>query len=295
MPLLSSVRIDTSASSLPLSMITRQKPSGRGCTPCVYNGKVYGRGSGIYCLDAETGKLLWFQRGRDRKDRSYGLSGGWSRDQSPVVIGGTLVFHIYPDTTLVGLDPETGKELWRQEKACGWNAVPTKVLLGGKEYILTAYGVDIRTKDAGENERMVPIDPRTGKIIWETKEMGKTGVPLTVWKDLVCGNIVKGLSSGEGKGVDDKMRAGCFRVSLQGADKVWTASDVHYPLHRATPIAHRGRFYIHSRITGFTCLEAATGKIAGRHQRSFRFPPLMRFAITSVAFPSPSRSTKIMS
>jgi len=240
--------------------------SGKGSTPCVYDGKVYARGAGgMYCIDADTGALLWFRRGQDRRDRSYRLSGGWSRDQSAVVIGDVLVFHIYPDTTLVGLDPDTGKELWRQEKVCGWDAVPTKVALDGREYIVTAYGVDIRTKDTRENERMVLIRPRTGKIMWESKAVGKTGVALAVWEDWVCGNVTPGLSGAEGKGVDDKMRAGAFRVSLNGAEKVWTSEKVHYPPHRATPIAHRGQFYIDSRITGFSCLEAATGKLISRH------------------------------
>ncbi|UCG33954.1 MAG: PQQ-like beta-propeller repeat protein [Phycisphaerales bacterium] len=243
--------------------------SGKGCTPCVYSGKLYARGSGIYCLDAKNGELKWFKRGRDRKDRSYSLSGGWSRDQSPVVIGGTLVFHVYPDTTLVGLDPETGNELWRLENACGWNAVPSSVLLGGKEYIISAHGVDIRTKGIEEQERMVLIEPKTGTIVWESKEMGKTGVSLAVWQDLVCGNVVKGLSAGEGKGVDDAMRTGCFRVTPEGAEKVWTAKTVHYPPHRATPIAHRGHFYIDSRITGFACVAARTGTIVGRHKHIY--------------------------
>ncbi len=240
--------------------------SGKGCTPCVYGGKVYARGSGIYCLDRHTGRLLWFRRGRDKRDRSYALSGGWSRDQSPVVIGGVLVFHVYPDTTLVALECETGRELWRLEKVCGWDAVPTKVLLDAGEYILTAYGVDIRTKDTAESERMVLIEPKTGRIVWEDRRMGKTGVALTVWKDLVCGNVVKGLSAGEGKGVDDKMRAGAFRIAPGGAERIWARDDVHYPPHRGTPIAHRGHFYIDSRITGFTCIEAAAGGRTGRHE-----------------------------
>jgi len=203
--------------------------------------------------------------GSGTKHKSYTSAGGWSRDLSPVVIGGVLIFHVYPDTTLVALDPESGKELWRHEKVCGWDAVPTKVVLGGKEYIITACGVDIRTKGGEEDERLVLIEPRSGKILWQDRRMGKTGVALAVWKDLVCGNVTKGLSGAEGKGVDDKMRAGCFRVSLGGAERLWTADAVHYPPHRATPVAHGGHFYIDSRITGFSCLEAATGSLVGSH------------------------------
>jgi len=239
--------------------------SGKGLTPCVYNGRVYVRGGGIRCLDADTGKLLWFRRGRDEKDKSYTPEGGWSRELSSVVIGGTLVFHIHPDTTLVGLDPDTGEERWRHERACGWNAVPTKVTLDGKDYILTACGVDIRTRGGDDDERMLLIELHSGKVLWQDRRVGKTGVALAVWKDVVCGNVTKGLSGAEGKGVDDRMRAGAFRFSLKGAEPLWTADEVHYPPHRATPIAHRGHFYIDSRVTDFACLEAATGKVINTH------------------------------
>lgn len=244
--------------------------SGKGLTPCVYQGRVYARGHrGITCLRADTGEVLWQRRGRDEKDRSYTVGGGWSRDLSPVVIGHTLVFHVYPDTTLVGLDPDTGEELWRREKVCGWNAVPTKALLDGREYIVAAYGVDIRTQDTEDSERVVLIEPRAGRVLWEDRRAGKTGVAPAVWGRLVCLNVVPGLSGGEGKGVDDRMRAGCFRVSLRGAEKLWD-SDIHYPPHRATPIAHRGHFYIDSRLTGFACLEAATSKVVGRHDHIYK-------------------------
>ncbi|MFO8014374.1 MAG: PQQ-binding-like beta-propeller repeat protein [Phycisphaerae bacterium] len=38
--------------------------SGKGLTPCVYNGRVYVRGGAIRCLDARTGRLLWSQNKR---------------------------------------------------------------------------------------------------------------------------------------------------------------------------------------------------------------------------------------
>ena len=55
------------------------------------------------------------------------------------------------------------------------------------------------------------------------------------------------------------------RILLGGAERVWTSETVHYPPHRATPIAHRGHFYIDSRITGFSCVEAKSGKLIGQH------------------------------
>jgi hypothetical protein len=67
---------------------------GIGMTACFYRGKVYARGSGgLYCLDAGTGTLVWHASGvkKDGVKVGYAPSGGWSHDESPVIIGGVLV------------------------------------------------------------------------------------------------------------------------------------------------------------------------------------------------------------
>jgi len=242
--------------------------SGKGMTPCLHKGRLYACGHrGITCFDAETGRLIWNRLGRpgDRKDRSYGIGGGWSRDLSPVVIGGVLVFQsISPYNTLIGLDPDAGDELWRLAKVTGANAVPVKVALDGREFIIASHGAQVGDKTPLEDERMVLIDPKAGRIVWQTKDVGENMNALTIWGDTVCCNVVKGIATiGEDGRKKGPQRVGAFRVTLTGPRKLWQ-SDAHYPPHRVTPIAHRGRFYIDSRITGFSRLAAATGKLLGR-------------------------------
>jgi len=239
--------------------------SGKGLTPCYHRGRVYARGAGIYCLDAATGKLLWTRTGRDEKDHSYRPGGGWSRDESPVVIGGTLVFNAYPGTTLIGIDPRTGDELWRHERATGYNSVPTKVLLDGREYVISASGVQIGEEDVGAANRMLLIDPRTGEILWESNLTGKNTVALLVDGVRVCGNGHRSDTRAKDSELDKRMRAGCFEISAKGAKKLWYNDQVAYPPHRATPVSHRGYFYIDARETGFVCVDAKTGQIVGRH------------------------------
>ena len=239
--------------------------SGKGLTPCCHKGRIYARGRGITCLDAATGQLLWTRTGRDRKDRAYRTGGGWSRDESPVVIGGTLVFNAHPGTTLVGLDPGTGDELWRHPRVTGYNSVPTKVTLDGREYVISASGVQIGDKDVGAENRMVLIEPRSGEIVWESHLTGKNTVALLVDGNRVCGNGSRSDMRGKDSEVDKHMRAGCFEVSTRGAEKLWHSDQIGYPPHRATPVAHKGYFYIDSRQTGFACVDARTGRIVNQH------------------------------
>jgi outer membrane protein assembly factor BamB len=239
--------------------------SGKGLTACHFQGKLYVRGRGITCLDAATGNMLWQRMGRDRKDRAYSTGGGWSRDESPVIIGGVLVFVAYPGTTLIGLDPQNGHEIWRHERVTGYNSVPTKVVLESREYIISASGVQIGDDDIGLDNRLVLIEPRTGKILWESDLTGKNTVALLVDGSRVCGNGYRADTRAKDSKIDKTMRAACFEVTTAGAKRLWFSDKVGYPPHRATPVAHKGHFYIDSRQTGFMCVEAKTGRVVHAH------------------------------
>jgi len=239
--------------------------SGKGLTPCHHDGRIFARGRAMRCLDASTGELAWSRRGKGGKDRSYATGGGWSRDESPVIIGGVLVFNVAPGTSLAGLDPATGEELWRHERATGYNSVPTKITLEGREYVITASGVQIGDEDIGAANRMLLIEPRTGEIVWESDLTGKNTTALLVDGTRVCGNGFRSDAKEKDSKTDKLMRAGCFEVSTDGARKLWYKDDVGYPPHRATPASHKGHFYIDSRETGFVCVESRTGRVVNRH------------------------------
>ena len=91
------------------------------CAPACWQGKVYvGSDDGfLYCLDAETGRLVWKFRGApaDRPDRRQ-LGNGhlvsfWPARSGPVVVNGVVYFGagIWPifGVFLYALDAETGK------------------------------------------------------------------------------------------------------------------------------------------------------------------------------------------
>jgi outer membrane protein assembly factor BamB len=246
---------------------------GRGLTPCVYGGRVFARASdGITCLDVETGRAIWRKQrigeGAQTAGLGVGATGaGWSREESLVAIGGVLLVGTSGDrsTNLAALNPATGDLLWSHDKARGYNALPSAVTLGGREYILTACGA-YDCKDAAY-ERMLLIDPQTGKILWTCADVGANVNSLDVWGDLVCANVHKGVKTQPGG--DDQERPGGFRVALSGATRLWESKDAHLQSIRVTPLAHRGVFYLDSGRTGFRALDGETGGPRGQEKHIY--------------------------
>lgn len=222
---------------------------GIGMTACFAGGKVYARGSGgLYCLDADTGKLLW-KKGRGEKDDTkvgYGPTGGWSHDESPVMIGGVLVMGFGAEEGLAGVNPSDGSLLWAHTSVKGQNAVPTKVVLDGKEYVIVG---------SKESSKLSLIDPTGGKILWQSDLLGPNHGTLLVWGDIVCGNAMDRKDKKTG-------RATAVRVTRKGAGRVWTSPKAGYPGSRAVPVAHKAHFYIDTRDE-FYCLGARKGDLAG--------------------------------
>ncbi len=92
--------------------------------PVAHNGKGYFTSDDghLYCVDAETGRLVWKFRGgpADRKVLGNGrLVSSWPARGGPVISGGTIYFaaSIWPfmGTFIHALDAETGKVVWTNE------------------------------------------------------------------------------------------------------------------------------------------------------------------------------------
>jgi outer membrane protein assembly factor BamB len=229
-------------------------PSGKGgvgLTPCAYEGTVFARGCrALYALDAATGETRWTSPGFRQN------FGGWSHDESPVVIGGVLLVKT-AGSVLAGVDPKTGKELWRVENVTGNNAIPSRVVLDGGEYIVSAlgdYGGDWATG------RLTLIEPKTGEILWETDRVAKNENSLCVLGDAVFADVGPVTKSADGK--KDLCRLGAFRVARQGAEPLWTAqSEAFFSGRFTTPLAHAGHVYVDSHDNNlFSCIDARTGR-----------------------------------
>ncbi|MGB4727301.1 MAG: PQQ-binding-like beta-propeller repeat protein, partial [Thermogutta sp.] len=265
--------------------------SGRGLTAVYHNGKVIFRGQhALYAVDAETGKLLWQNDGvkapkGDDSSYNFAESQAWSTDHSPVLIDGVLVVRINDTpsgprnqqatqakhTSLLGLDPESGRLLWRARNVTGENAIAIPVVLGGKTYIVAAYNGDVAVAERLQTARpeeigmLSLIDPKTGQIVWQEPVVGPNPLYPLVWNDIVALNVERERIQQGPKGkkeVDSTL--GAFRLSVTGPEPLWRAAGVDYPSGRTTPIVHHGVLLVDSRETGFQAIDAASGKVLGK-------------------------------
>lgn len=193
---------------------------GPRATPTVHNGKVYTvSGTGVVdCLSGEDGSLVWSfdvpkemgieqvpqtnSRGQAFTQENSTLS--WGRSQSPLVVGNVLVVPgggvakpVEPDaevadirveapgSTLVGIDLETGKEVWR----------------GGDRSI--AYGSPILATIAGVNQILlicethcVSHDPDSGEELWSFSWPGGSDGPANCSQVTVVDDKTLMLSKG---------------------------------------------------------------------------------------------------
>ncbi|HEV3003219.1 MAG TPA: PQQ-binding-like beta-propeller repeat protein [Pirellulales bacterium] len=123
-------------------------------TPCVVNDRIYvaGSGSKMYCLNADTGKPVWETR--------LARSGGEPIASSIAVAGKTAV--LLADV-LTGLDAETGKLSWTQNKIAGRESSPAPWNFHGHDYVI-----------ANSAKETHCVDTADGRIVWSVPGGGKS-------------------------------------------------------------------------------------------------------------------------
>jgi outer membrane protein assembly factor BamB len=232
-------------------------------TPAIVEGVLVHRNGGtLVGMDPADGKTLW------TNPKCGAAVGAWSHENSVVGIGGVVLAGV-EDNSLVGFDPKTGAELWRQPRVRGANQIPSLVTLDGKPYILSA----LSQKNTGsaavptaEDQRLVLIEPKTGAILWEDKTVGVQFSSMAVVGDLATINITP---FDQMKDYYTSPRVGAYRITLNGAQRLWENPQVNYYRDRNTPAACKDRIVLDSAETGFAALDAATGAIRGQDKHIY--------------------------
>lgn len=149
------------------------------CTPTIEKNKIYvvsGMGQ-VGCVDAVSGKLIWSV---DANAEFKGEPNKWGIAES-VAISDKAVCYVTggEETSIIALDKDTGKLLWKTKSLGGPRAYASSVIIekGGMKLLLAQTANDL-----------IAVDTKNGDIVWNfnlikyhTGESGKganTNTPL---------------------------------------------------------------------------------------------------------------------
>lgn len=135
-------------------------------TPMIVGKKAFMiSGSGeVVCLDITDGKIVWKVSGKSFRHQP----GMWGTSECPLVIDGKKVIYTPSgnETTIVALDAETGKTIWKSRSLQdeGGYASPILITYNGHRKIVALTG-----------NRIVGVNPENGQIDWTFDDLGKEG------------------------------------------------------------------------------------------------------------------------
>jgi outer membrane protein assembly factor BamB len=218
-------------------------------TPCFDRGRVFVIGSTgrLYGLSAADGEPLWesdlgeshqrlaaqleaARRAGDLPD--YGRS---DMATGPTVADGVLVVHD-DGQSLLGFDPQTGQRLWATRGGFSkYHSSPIRWVWQGKEYVIASGG------------KGTCLDPKNGRVLWsvDVPPARESGTACAFGSYAIFG-------------------ATCFRISPEGATKLWTYASANKSdgMVFITPaILGEWAVFAHGEVG---VVELATGKVLGR-------------------------------
>ena len=209
-------------------------------TPCTDGERIvaFFGAAGVFCFDLD-GNELWHKSVGDRTDK-------WGSATSPVIHENAVIVDASVESgSLVGLNKETGDEVWRaSEIRRAWNSpIVAKSAEGRAEAIISSQG------------QLKAFDPLTGEQLWTCAGIEDYVCPSVIAHD----GIVYALGGRSKNGV---------AVRMGGSGNV---SETHL-LYRipgftnvSSPVFHEGKLYWMSESQGFAyCADAATGAIVYR-------------------------------
>ena len=223
-------------------------PSGPRATPSVSEGKVYSVGTmgHLFCLDVRDGKPIW---SKDyAKDYATEIP-TWGVASAPLIDGEQLIALVggANGATVVSFNKDTGKEIWRALSADDMGYCPPVIFEAGgtRQLILWL------------PERIVSLDPKTGKVYWEQPFHSNMGncimTPVFDGRRLFISTFFNGpimLRLASDRPTADVMWRGTSESEIN-TDKVHCLM--------SSPIMKDGYLYAVDSYGALRCLDAETG------------------------------------
>jgi outer membrane protein assembly factor BamB len=222
--------------------------AGPRAAPLVNDGKVYtfGAEADLVCLNAQSGKLVW---ALDFK-KEFGITAPtWGFAGHPLLDGNRLICMARGDgSTVVALDKDTGKEVWRAVTAAepGYSS-PIILEAAGKRQLIVL-----------EPEAVNSLDPQSGQLYWSVPFTARSG--LTVATPRKLGDLLFVTSFYNGAMMLRLDSAQPKATSVWRTEKVSERETTHLNAILCTPFLEDGYIYGVCSYGQLRCLKAATGE-----------------------------------
>jgi outer membrane protein assembly factor BamB len=151
-------------------------PAGPRCTPVVEEDRVYTLGAegDLYCLQADSGKVLWNISLREKYGTKSDL---WGYSAHPLIYKNSLITLAGGQGShVVALNKLDGKELWRSATASSQGySPPTLIEIGTTKQLVLAKpdSVSAVNPDDGQELWSVPYQATSGSIIMSPVKSGE--------------------------------------------------------------------------------------------------------------------------
>ena len=144
--------------------------TGPRATPTVDGDRVYVTGSTgrIFCLNAETGAVIWDKDTVAEYDTNIPV---WGTSSAPLVDGDRVIFLIggEPDALVMAFDKHTGEEVWR--------ALESRTEMGYTQPLIIQAG-GARQLIVWHPRGLSSLNPETGELYWEEEFTGRANMTV---------------------------------------------------------------------------------------------------------------------
>jgi len=215
-----------------------ERGAGPTATPIVEQGRIYTVGANgfVHCLDVKTGTVIW----EKNLWQEYEVEEMGCRP-SPLIEGSLLIVFTgaRPGATVLALDKQTGKEVWKALDEHASNSSPIAITSGGRRQLIV-----------WTDKSLASLDPANGHTYWRepmvTSNNDDVATPVFWGNRLLVSGLMLELSGDP--------PAASFRWPANRAPSKRILSNT------STPVP-QGEYIYTCRSPGeLVCLEAATGR-----------------------------------
>lgn len=210
-------------------------------TPAIAAGRVFALGprGGLVALNLESGAVVWkidLLADLKAKEPMYGFGA------SPLVVDGVLVVGVGGETAYAGLDPATGKVVWRVGKDTVQYQTPAPFTWKDRPCLLAA-----------SDRFLYCLDPKSGELLWE-KEHGGNEHEAGILNPVPLGGSRVFLNSRRESSVLVELTPGDSGVELK---QVWDEKSLRTTFNLS--ILHEGHLFGYCNRF-LACVEPTTAK-----------------------------------